>query len=216
MDLARDQLSDQGKTTWTDQELIRYFGYAQDKACRWGYLLRATKTVTIDATSQEYDFPTGAIFILRMKWGGSTTPLEVKSTEYMDRHQSGWDQGEQTGEPRIWVQDQDNKKFKIWRKPDADSISESATLTMTCVMLPAAAPTADEFADGSTTPEIEPEHHEDLVDYVSFRAHRKDSHADGKKNSAEDLALFKSNMEIAKRERNQQNVGESTPFPRVV
>lgn len=216
MDLARDQLSDPGKTTWTDQELIRYFGYAQKKACRWGYLLRSKETVTINATDQEYSFPTGAIYILRMIWGGSTEPMEVRSTEFMDRRKRGWDQGEQTGEPRIWVQDQETKKFTIWRKPDADAITESATLTMTCVMLPAAAPTEDEFADNSTTPEIEAEHHEDLVDYVCFRANRKPSIANGRKLSQEDFALFKANMEMAKRERNQQNVGESTPFPRVV
>lgn len=216
MDLARDQLSDQGKTTWSDQELIRYFGYAQVKACEWGYLLRATKTVTINATNQEYDFPTGAIFILRMIWGGNTNPMTVRTTEFMDRRSPGWDQGSQTGEPKIWVQDQDTKKFKVWRKPDADAVAESATLSLTCVMLPSSTPDQDAFDDGTSTPEIESERHEDLVDYVCFRAHRKDSHAGGKKQSAEDLSLFKANMEMAKRQRIQQNVGESTPFPRVV
>lgn len=215
MDLARDQLSDRDKASWSDQTLLRYFGFAQEKACRWGYLLRASKSVTLEADTTEYSFPSRSIYILRMMWGGSTKPMDPKTSDYMDRRSSGWDQGAQTGSPRVWVQDQDTKKFKVWRTPDADTISESAALTLTCVMLPAAAPTESDLAGGSAEPEIEAENHEDLVDYVMYRAHLEDSHSDGRKKAHEDLARFKAAMNAAKAERIQQNWGNTTQWAKV-
>lgn len=133
-DLVRYQLSDQGMTTWSRPELVTYFAEAQEKAARWGYLLRSNETVTLSAGTLEYAFPTNAIYILRIKWGGKAPPLQPKTTDFLDRQSPGWDDGTREGGPEYWVTDQDNKKFRIYRTPDSSVITKSDTLTCLCVM----------------------------------------------------------------------------------
>lgn len=212
LDTVRDQLSDPDKSSWSDDQLIRYFGEAQERACREGYLMRASKTVTLVSGTRVYSYPTNAIYIVRMKWGGSNDLITHRTANYMDRNMPGWES--QEGSPASYITDITTKKFSIHRVPDDDTITESDTLTLTCVMLPSAAPTKGEFEDGATTPEIEPEHHFELIDYVMYRAHNQDSRAEGKKLAASDFAQFQRNMEMAKREFIMQRSGKNSQFPR--
>lgn len=209
---ARTDLGDPQGNRWLDKDLIDYFVEAQEMACRDGYLLRSTKTVTISAGTSEYSYPTGAIQILRMSWGGTETPMQWRSINDMDRVAPGWDQGTKQGTPHIWVTGKTTKKFSIYLTPTSTEIADSATLMLTCVMLPSTTPGIDEFRD-STTPEIQAEHHYELVDYVKYRAHRQDMELDGDKKAADDLAIFTANMKKAKQEALRQHGAVNHSYP---
>ena len=214
--MTRAQLGDPDGSRWTNTDLIDYFVEAEERACRMGYLIRAEKTATLVASTTAYSYPTNSLYILDMVWGGSTTPMEHRTNGYMNRMYSGWNSGDTTGGPRIYVTDRVTKKFHVYPTPDSTAVSTSSTLTMVCVMLPSATPTIDEFRDETSTPEIEPEHHFELIDYVKYRAHNQDSESGGAQKAANDLAVFNHNMEMAKREFMKQRNGRTSQFPSVI
>lgn len=211
--MTRSQLGDPGGTTWSDTDMIDWFVEAQEQACRKGYLLRASKSVTISAGTAAYAYPDGAIDILRMSWGGNERPMTHKTVGEMDRIRPGWDQGTKEGTPTHWVTGKATKQFSVFLTPTSTEVTASDTLSLTCVVLPSTTPTIDEFRDNSTEPEIEPEHHFELIDYVKFRAHNRDTELDGDKKAAADLAIFEANMRQAKNETLRRRGAVSTAFP---
>jgi hypothetical protein len=180
--LYRAQSMDQQQTTgsasdvFCDDELLTiYANEGQDEACRRGQLLRdslgAMCTVAFEGGAEAVALDARVITVLRAHIDGQ--PVGVLDVEQMDGAMPGWQYGTATGQPTYLVSGLTTGTLHLWPRP-----AEAGTLKLTVQRLPIKPMKAE-----ADKPEIRPELHAGLVDWMLYRAYSRedtDLHNDGK------------------------------------
>lgn len=191
-----DDLAD-GKL-WSRSEWIEYANDAQDEACRRARLLVDSTTpavcsITLVDGTPTYELHDSIIFVRRVRLlesadGTALSILKRAHSADLDRSVGpGWQ--EEVGQPRMWVPDLDDHKFRPYPTPYTDDWEVSLTVHRTALV-----PAANEIypmEDGDDEPEIRRRWHLGLVNWMLFRAYSKqDSQAYNPKAAAAFLADF--------------------------
>ncbi len=169
---------------WSDEEWAEYATQAQQEACRRARLILDSTTeeicvIELNSTDKVYPLDERVIFIKRVKVNGISTPLGRVSFEDLDRCNGGWE--EEVGEPRAYVPDMDEDKFRPYPAPDGDY-----TARLTVLRTP-----LQDLEDGADVPEIKSRYHQGLINWMLHRAYSKqDSDGFDADKAANALALF--------------------------
>ncbi len=169
---------------WTDLEWAEYATDAEAEACRRARLIVDSTTdevtlITLNSTDATYDLDQRVIFIKRAKLVGRSEVLRPVSFEDLDRCTPDWET--ETGEPRHYVPDMDEDKFRPYPSPDA-----AGEVRLTVVRTPLA-PLVESFDE----PEIKPRYHLGLVNWMLYRAYSKpDAETKNDIKAADHLAAF--------------------------
>jgi len=152
-----------------DVLLAQYANEAQDEACRRGQLLvRSTGelcTVAYEGGAETVAINSRIVQIKRAFAG--TMPVGTMDVERMDAMHPGWQFEGHQGQPTVLVTGLATDTLYFWPKP-----SEAGTLRLTVQHLPLKPMRHDASEDDS--PEIRPELHPALVDWMLHRAYSRD------------------------------------------
>jgi hypothetical protein len=183
---------------WSRAEWIEFANDAQSEACRRARLLVDSTTpavcsITLVDGTPTYDLHDSIIFVRRVRLlesvdGTALSILKRRHSNDLDGSAGpGWQ--EEVGQPRMWVPDLDDHKFRPYPIPDTDDWEVSLTVHRTALV-----PTANEtypMEDGDDEPEIRRRHHLGLVNWMLYRAYSKqDSQCYNPKAAAMFLADF--------------------------
>lgn len=90
LERVRDSLSDNDKTRWTDDRLLRLIDEVQKKMARKAQLLRAKTTVSIIGLINEYLLPSDAFLLTRVV-NSDGEKIAIKSHKDMDDIDPDWE-----------------------------------------------------------------------------------------------------------------------------
>ena len=176
--------NDSQKYLWSDAEWLAWANEAQDEACRRARLIVDSTTaaccqITLANATATYDIDDRVLFIRRAKLTGRAPVLGRVSYRDLDREIPGWES--ETGEPRGYIPDMDDRKFRPYPIPNA-----SGTVTLTVIRLPLYC--METIQD---EPEIRPHLHRKLIPWMLYRAYSKqDAETRDEKKAAMWLAEF--------------------------
>jgi hypothetical protein len=123
---------------WKTAHIVSSLNQAERELCRRLYLLHDSTTVEICQISivavdgvfpRSYAMDDRILRIERLKFPGVTPPLIRKTTDWLDQHDSGWDEAK--GTPSHYVVDADEHSITFNRQPET-----GGTVTMTVKRLP--------------------------------------------------------------------------------
>lgn len=161
--------TDDQKPFCDDALLTQYANEAQDEACRRGQLLVRSSgelcTVAYEAGAEMVAISSRIVQIKRAFAG--TMPVGMMDVERMDAMHPGWQFEGHQGQPTVLVTGLATDTLYFWPKP-----SEAGTLRLTVQHLPVKpmrSPSCDK-----DSPEIRPELHPALVDWMLYRAYSRE------------------------------------------
>ena len=165
--LYREQSFDKATPPFCSDELLTiYANEAQDEACRRGDLLRdsssAVCTIPFAADDESVALDPRIIEIQRAKVNGQRVALS-KSDE-MEDELPNWDEDTRRDVPQRLIQGVTTGRLFLWPRPAA-----SGTIKLTVRRLP-----LDPMANDIDEPEIRPELHTSLVEWMLFRAYSRE------------------------------------------
>lgn len=181
---------------WSNQEAVRYANEAQIEFCyRQPILDRTTQTtltqLAFNQGVQSAAYSTRILSIKRAKWVGASGDEQVlhKRTEQWmdDHHPNTWQlEGNATmeGVPRYYVEDAARRTIMLYPLPP-----ENGVVHLTVWRLPF------KYMSWSRrhldAPEIDEQHHLDLIDYMVYLAYlKRDSETENKDLAEQALARF--------------------------
>jgi hypothetical protein len=180
-----------------DDLLTIYANEAQDEACRRGDLLRDSSspmcTIAIAADAETVTMDPKIVRILRARVDGDH--VEVVSGEVMDGIFPGWQDDTNRARPTHLVEGMTSGALHLWPRPKVDG-----AIRLTVQRLP-----LKPLRNDNDKPEIRPELHPGLVDWMLYRAYSRedtDLHNDGK--AAVALARFEAEFGRKVSGRNEQ------------
>lgn len=149
-----------------DELLTIYANEGLDEACRRGQLLRDSLsplcTVTFAAGAEAVTLDARVIKVLRAHIDGQ--PVDALDVEQMDQLMPGWQYRDATGRPSRLVSGLTTGMLHLWPRPD-----QAGSLRLTVQRLPLKSMKVD-----SDKPEIRPELHAGLVDWMLYRAYSRE------------------------------------------
>ena len=158
-----------------DELLTIYANEGQDEACRRGQLLRDSLspmcTVQFAAGAEALALDARVINVLRAHIDGQ--PVGTLDVDQMDEDVPGWQYRDATGLPTHLVSGLTTGMLHIWPRP-----KQAGTLRLTVQRLP-----IKSMKSEADKPEIRPELHAGLVDWMLYRAYSRedtDLHNDSK------------------------------------
>lgn len=165
--LYREQSFDNGTPPFCSNELLTiYANEAQDEACRRGDLLRdsssAVCTIAFAADDESVAIDPRIIEIQRAKVNGRVVALS--NLDEMEDELPTWDEDTRRDVPQRLVQGVTTGRLFLWPRPAA-----SGTIKLTVRRLP-----LDPLANDVDEPEIRPELHTSLVEWMLFRAYSRE------------------------------------------
>ena len=183
--LYRADASDQHEPYLCGDELLTlYANEAQDEACRRGQLLRDSISpicrVAYEAGAEHIALDGKIIDVLRARADGHAMCLV--SLDDMDRMMPSWQDDTQQGRPTHLVSGLATGALFLWPRPATDGI---VALTVQRLSL-------KRLSNDVDKPEIRPELHAALVNWILFRA---DSRQDTELHDAQKAALALSRFE---------------------
>lgn len=165
--LYREQAFDKAEPYFCSDELLTiYANEAQDEACRRGELLRSSSaafcTVAFAANDASVALDSRVVRIKSARVNGKTA--RVVTSDMMDELFPEWrdDTGRTT--PTHLIEGEDTGRLNLWPRPGA-----SGTISLTVQRL-----AIEKMANDSDEPEIRPELHPSLVDWMLYRAHSRE------------------------------------------
>lgn len=153
----------------SDELLAIYATEAQDEACRRGDLLRdSTSSLTriaFTAGAESVPLDNRVVRILRAQVDGH--PACSIAAEDMDASHPGWQSGGLRAQPTMLITGMSSGSLFLWPVPD-----QAGEIRLTVQRLPLK-PLRVELAD-KASPEIRPELHRGLVEWMLFRAYSRE------------------------------------------
>jgi hypothetical protein len=176
----RAQSLDEGQAVLCSDELLTvYANEAQTEACRRGQLLVDAMTVAVEAGAEFAAFEARMIQVLRAFADGQ--PLGVATADEMDLLHPGWQFHPASDRPRLLVSGVVTGKLALWPRP-----AGGCTVRLTAQCLP-----RKTMANDTDKPEIRPELHSALVDWMLYRSFaRQDPDMENDRKAAAYLAKF--------------------------
>jgi hypothetical protein len=180
---------------WKNQEICRYANEAQNEFCFRQPILdsntQATIThITISIGAQRYSYDRRILSIRRAKFvdsNGDEHQLQKRTVQWMDLNKPQWDleaNAALAGTPEFYVEDYDHRSFDLFPVPDL-----AGAIHMTVDRLPFSAMVWTRRHQDE--PEVDEQHHLDLLDYMKHLAYlKKDAETEDKKLSADFLDSF--------------------------
>ena len=180
-----------------DELLTLYANEAQDEACRRGQLLRDSISpicrVAYGAGAEHIALDGKIIDVLRARADGHAMCLV--SLDDMDRMMPSWQDDTQQGRPTYLVSGLATGALFLWPRPATDGI-----VALTVQRLP-----LKRLANDTDKPEIRPELHAALVNWILFRAYsRQDSELHDAQKAALALSRFEEEFGRKASGRNEQ------------
>jgi len=183
---------------WKNQEIVRYANQAvAEFVVRNPILDQDTKTavtrIAVLAGTGLYAYDSRILSIRRMKFvdvNGDEHSVVKRTTDWMDRNVTDWDLEASPLEGTVcyYIEDTNHRRIQLYRTPELDG-----TLHMTVDRLP-----FEQMVWSKRhlmSPEIDPNHHLDLLDYMKYLGYRKrDAETDDEKMSAAFLNTFTTNV----------------------
>jgi len=168
---------------WTDQFLLRFLNEAEKEACRRQRLIEDEATaavceITMVSGTATYTVDNRVLLVDRIRLSDGSE-LTKKTTEELYEESSVWRSA--TGTPTLYVQN--NQTILVNPTPDDDD--DGDTLYLSVWRLPLVDMTID------LSPEINPEYHESLLEWVAFRAYQmRDEETYNPDRAGSHLSLF--------------------------
>ncbi len=168
---------------WPTKQLTKWANEGETEACRRAQLL-------IDSTSPSCSVPVVAgtpvvgldpvvLCVMRARMDANPLPMAFQTLRDMDACALGWESV--TGKPVVCVTDYQSGAIRLYPSP-----SEDGTLLLTISRLP-----SYQMESDTDEPEIRPEHHPALVQWMLYRAYAKqDADTFDPRKSASALAEF--------------------------
>lgn len=174
--MDKQQSTGSASDVFCDDELLTiYANEGQDEACRRGQLLRDSLspmcTVAFMAGAEAVPLDARVIKVMRAHIDGQ--PVDAVEVDQMDQVMPGWQYRDATGRPSRLVSGLTTGMLHLWPRPD-----QAGSLRLTVQRLPLKPMKAD-----TDKPEIRPELHAGLVDWMLYRAYSRedtDLHNDAK------------------------------------
>lgn len=174
--MDKQQSTGSASDVFCDDELLTiYANEGQDEACRRGQLLRDSLsplcTVAFAADAEAVALDTRVIKVLRAHIDGRS--VGIMDVEQMDEAAPGWQYRDATGQPSRLISGLTTGTLHLWPRPD-----KAGSLRLTVQRLPLKPMKVD-----ADKPEIRPELHAGLVDWMLYRAYSRedtDLHSDAK------------------------------------
>ena len=165
--LYREQSFDKATPPFCSDELLTiYANEAQDEACRRGDLLRDSSsvvcTIAFSADDESVALDPRIIEIQRAKVNGQRVALS--NSDEMEDELPNWDEDTRRDVPQRLIQGVTTGRLFLWPRPAA-----SGTIKLTVRRLP-----LDPMANDIDEPEIRPELHTSLVEWMLFRAYSRE------------------------------------------
>lgn len=149
-----------------DELLTIYANEGQEEACRRGQLLRdslsAMCTVQFTAGAEAMVLDARVINVLRAHIDGQ--PVAILDVDQMDEGMPGWQFRNATGQPSHLVSGLTTGMLHLWPRPEL-----AGSLRLTVQRLPIKPMKVD-----ADKPEIRPELHAGLVDWMLYRAYSRE------------------------------------------
>ena len=180
-----------------DELLAIYANEAQEEACRRSELLRDSSSamcvVSIAAGAESVPLDPKIVRVIRARIDGQ--PVVMVSDEEMDHRYGSWLDDSARGRPTHLVTGMTTDRLYLWPRPDA-----AATLRLTVQRMP-----LKPMVMEGEKPEIRPELHQALVDWILFRAYsREDNDLHNDTKAAVSLARFEAEFGRKASGRNEQ------------
>lgn len=161
--LYRAQSGDDNEPYFCDAELLKlYANEAQMEACRRGQLLVDTVRVQVAANQEQWKLPAHAIWITRAFV--NRQPVSVLSVQDMDAMHPGWQFDPPNTHPTHLVAGVTTAALHLWPCPNSP-----VELLLTFQALP-----KKPLCHDGDVPEIRPETHAGLVDWMLYRAYSRE------------------------------------------
>ena len=165
--LYREQSFDKATPPFCSDELLTiYANEAQDEACRRGDLLRDSSsvvcTIAFSADDESVALDPRIIEIQRAKVNGQRVALS--NSDEMEDELPNWDEDTRRDVPQRLIQGVTTGRLFLWPRP-----AEAGSIKLTVRRLP-----LDPLANDVDEPEIRPEMHTSLVEWMLFRAYSRE------------------------------------------
>lgn len=165
--LYREQSFDKATPPFCSDELLAtYASEAQDEACRRGDLLRDSSssicTIAFAADDESVALDSRIIEIQRAKVNGRQVALST--SDEMEDELPNWDSDTRRDEPQRLIQGVTTGRLFLWPRPAA-----AGTIKLTVRRLP-----LEPLVNDVDEPEIRPELHTSLVEWMLFRAYSRE------------------------------------------
>lgn len=171
IDLFREEAGDVADPPlYGDTMLTRYANEGQREACRRARLLTDSSTAAIcqyavAANATTITLDPRVLFIRRVRLASvSERRIPRCAARDLDAHRPDWESAD-PGDVLVYVPDWESGKLRFYPAPAA-----SDTVNLTVIRLPL----VDMAAIETDSPEIRPEFHERLVDWMIWRAYNRD------------------------------------------
>ncbi len=193
----------------SDELLAMYATEAQEEACRRGQLIRdassALCTVAYGQGDESIPIDARIVQVVRAYIDGH--PVETIGADQLDSFMPGWMASQASPRPSALVTGLSSGRLHFWPKP-----SQAGEVKLHVLRMPLAS-----LVNDSDTPEIRPEMHPALVEWMLYRAYSRDD-ADLHNDSKAAIALQKFTSEFGEKRsgRNEQwmrDGGSLMPVP---
>lgn len=163
INLYRAQAGDNKEPYFCDKDLLTlYANEAQVEACRRAQLLVDTAHVQLQASQELVGLPPHALRVTRAFV--NRQPVRVVSVQDMDAMHPGWQFDNPQSQVTHLVSGVTSGALHLWPCPNAE-----LELVMTVQSLP-----KQSLVDEGDTPEIRPEAHAGLVEWMLYRAYSRE------------------------------------------
>lgn len=182
--LYRAQSFDNAEPYFCSDELLTiYANEAQEEACRRGELLRSSSadfcTIAFDAGDESVALDNRIVRIKSARVNGKT--VSVATSDMMDELFPEWRNDTSQTTPTHLIEGENTGELSLWPRPAA-----TGSIKLTVQRLP-----LERLANDPDEPEIRPELHPALVDWMLYRAHsREDQEIFNETKAARALARY--------------------------
>jgi len=203
IDEFRWEAADEATTPfWTDTFLARAASQAEQEACRRGALILDSSSpfcsISFGAGDNLLKLDGKILEIRRAKISIPGRKIDPVTSSHLDRNSDQWES--ETGEPLAYVTDYQTGHIRLYPTPTA-----ADEIQLTVRRLPLA-----DLVDDNDEPEIRPESHLGLVQWMLYRAYmRQDADTFNPNKAAAALAEFVREFGEKKSMRNEEWVREN-------
>ncbi len=202
IDEFRWESQDEGSPPfWSDAFLARVASQAEQEACRRGALILDSSSpfcsISFGAGDSLLKLDGKILEIRRAKISGPSRKIDPVTSSQLDRNSEQWES--ETGEPLAYVTDYQTGHIRLYPTPTA---ADEIQLTVRRLPL-------DDLVDDNDEPEIRPESHLGLVQWMLYRAYmRQDADTFNSTKAAAALAEFVREFGEKKSMRNEEWIRE--------
>lgn len=174
---ARSTLDDEvGESTellWSSEELTRYLNDSVERMCRKvPSLIKDNSTasvcsISLVAGTQHYALDASILDVARVKITGVGTPLEKRTSNYLDERITDWDNTSNRALPQYYTEDYKSGYITFVYTPDQ---SYTATLTVHRIPISSEKLTTNTM---TASPAVPAKYHADLIPWVLHRCYMK-------------------------------------------